>query len=44
MGKHIGLAVKKEWVSLLIEMGVVLGGVAVFSGGIVAVAAKYLFF
>lgn len=44
MGKHIGLAVKKEWASLLVEMGVVLGGVAVLTGGIVAGAAKYLFF
>ncbi|GAA5911167.1 hypothetical protein JCM6882_006596 [Rhodosporidiobolus microsporus] len=40
-GKHIGLAVRKEWKWLMVEMGFVLGGAACLAGGTLFAALKW---
>ncbi|GAA6034397.1 hypothetical protein JCM8097_002705 [Rhodosporidiobolus ruineniae] len=42
-GPHIGKQVRVEWRNLMVEMAVVVGGVAVAAGGSVALAVKLLF-
>ncbi|GAA5828371.1 hypothetical protein JCM11251_006217 [Rhodosporidiobolus azoricus] len=41
MGKHIGVAVKKEWASLMMEMGVVVGGAVMAIGAGLYAAFKW---
>ncbi|GAA5852670.1 hypothetical protein JCM8547_002584 [Rhodosporidiobolus lusitaniae] len=39
-GKHIGMAVKKDWAALMVEMGVVVGGVVVLSSAALVGAVR----